>query len=460
MDSAVPCLLRQIKSGLDSFFEENGAASKRTILNDYRPAYWFTADNTVADVSIPSSTQAISLGDNSRNKIVATATSNGSAKARIAHNVSYSGVAPIIIGDNQHFTLPSAIQISWAFAVIKDTNAGNNGKGMILSKSDSSQYWGMHQTGYPFPFSSGVGAADSIIGLKRTVTHGHLGLYSLKNRYRHYTILNTPGKIFSLGLDGYETLVGGANAEFTPDVMFGFASTGFDPNVHFLEIIAGDTRLSEYELLGIELYLANKYSLTLNPGKRWIQTGDSINTTQGGVTPYLKQLFGLYTSIDGVIGATHDWNAYIMAVGGWNTENAIGIDTTFSLAKQNCEKNVFGLHIGSNNIANGDSVSNTTAQLEIMANRARNSGYDEIVCFPMFDRGVSVQSNKNALNTALLNMKNAKVFDRFLDPALIPDLCDDGASTSLVNFQDGVHPTDAGHLIMANAINTAFSDLW
>lgn len=459
MDSAVPCLLRQINSSLSSYFEENGAASKRAILDRYNPSFWWSAENAVGYTSIPQSTTLVNLGDNSRNKVLATATSNGFNTARVSNSISYNGVAPIIIGDNQHFTFPQT-QLSWAFVVLKDNAAVNNYKGILLSKSDSSQYWGMHQTGNTLPYSAGVGAASTVVGFKKTISHTGLALHSLKNRYVNYAINAYPGKIVSIGVNGYESVSMGRNEEFTPDVAFGFSGTTFDPNIDFLEIIAGDTRLSEEELLGIELYLARKYSINLDPGNRWVQLGDSINTTQGWATPYMHQVFGTYGALSPMIDLHHDWNCYIMAVGGYNTTNHVVNNASFALAKNNCKNNMFGIHIGTNNIANGDSVANTASQVEIIAKRARSSGYSQITCFPMFDRGAILQSNKNLLNATFSQMKDDGVFDYFLSPLLIPDLCGDGASASLINFQDGTHPTTAGHTIAATAIVAEFSDIW
>lgn len=428
------------------------------IVRNAKPAYWF--NETGYEGSTGLAMLAGKWHDLSGNGVNATATSDGVNYGAIdATNIAV-GTDGIVrrgwsIGVNQHFTLPSSPAIDWAYIVARPT-ATADAQGMFMANG-STQYWGAKQTSYPNPWATGGGQpgfAVNPVGGLRTTTHGAIRLYSWRNQLAPYVTGTSPSRVFAMGVDGYERMAKGHPASFTPGTLFGWSGSSlYDFIGTAYEVIAGSTPLTEAQRADIETLLAAKWGITLNCGSRFILIGDSIPAGQGA-TGYLDQLFGVYTTSTGLVDTAGDttWNAMNFSVGSWTTQNVQGQTTAFNLAKPTNRRNELCVHCGTNDLVAGATVSDTIGRLASIGAQAKAGGYSGITLMPCLDRTGLSTSTKNAFNASAASLVGAGLFTRFVDPTAIPLLCADGAAANATYFQDGVHPTTAGHLLLAQAV--------
>lgn len=428
-------------------------------IRDLRPSIWY--DDTAFESTNAYATQFTKWHDISGNANFATAVSNGSATATLDVANYATGTDGIrrfgaAIGANQHFTFGSAPTLDWCYIVGRISNANDN-LSMAMSNG-STQYWGLKQVNpYPQPFAPGGTAAgygsDMPRGGRLVASHGVPQIYSWRNTPVPYIQGYTPTRYFGMGVNGYERCARGADYAFVPTMMFGYNSTNFDYVGTGFEVIGGNSNINEVDRARIERYLAAKYGITLAAGKRLTLIGDSIGFGYSA-TGWFDQLLGVMNGASGLLDAGGDttWNGMNFSVIGHTTQNGLGQNLAYNLAKSTCDRTVFCAHLGTNDLDGGLSVSDTVERLANIGQRARLSGYSETWLLPCLDRSGLATATKNAFNATAETLVGAGRFTKFLDPASIPALCADGASANAANFPDGIHPSTAGHLILATAI--------
>lgn len=425
--------------------------TKRQI-REYPIAFWYDESGFESDAA--ASSALVKWHDNSKNQVIATATSNGTTKAILAHGspvIGGDGLKRfgITIGDNQHLTLASGVKVEWAFVVATATGSNGN-KGLLLAEG-SSKWWGCRQ---PEPGDQpwvGGMAEGTTYGGRRDIVHGSRAIYGMRYQSEQYLPGISPGHLVALGVNGYDHMSIGNNVTFSCDTLLGYPTTTYDFNGVVYEVIAGASPITEDQYATIERYLAAKWSVTLNPGKRFVLLGDSIGAADG-VTGWLTALFGKMNLSAGLVDTDGDtsWNVLNLSYNGNSTVNGSGLNAAYRCAKPTCTRNVLCVHLGTNDLYSGFSLDETIDRLKRIGVTARTSGYDDVWLLPMLSR-VGLDTEKNAFNAAAAELEGGE-FTKFLDPATIPALCADGAYSSGTNFQDQVHPTTAGHAILAAAV--------
>ncbi len=436
----------------------NVASMEAEILRTCNPAFWFNEKAYECDPA-PAGT-LVKWHDRSPNQNIATAISNGTSRAAMAHASPVTGAdgmkrLGVTIGDNQHLTLATAAKVEWAFAVAVATGA-NGQKGMILAEN-SAKWWGCRQ---PDPGNQpwlGGMAEGTTIGGRRALAHGARAIYGFRYQSEQYLPGISPGHLVCLGMNGYDHWNIGNNVTFTADTLFGYPTATYDFNGTAYEIIAGSSPLTEDRYAYIERYLAAKWSVALDPGKRFVLLGDSIGRADAA-TGWLKQLFGTMNLTAGLVDAGGDtsWNAFNMSYNGNSTVNGVG-SPAMRFAKPTCARNVLCVHLGTNDLYYGFTAADALDRLDRIGRQARANGYTDVWLIPMLSR-TALDAAKNAYNAAALALVASGSYTAMLSPSAIPALCDDGAYANATNFPDGTHPSTAGHAILAAAIKANLVD--
>ena len=186
----------------------------------------------------------------------------------------------------------------------------------------------------------------------------------------------------------------------------------------------------------------NKYLLKLKPDLVFL--GDSI--TSGWDRDIMKERFGKYKAMQ--IGIGGDWIQNVL----WRVQNS-----TLDKVKPK----LIVLMIGTNNLSHGygaDAIA--TGNSAILDAIKKKTPSSKVLLLGVFPRGKKITEAKNVIlkkvNSKLANMAdNQRVF--FLD--IGDKLIESDGSISRTIFRDGIHPTKAGYIRWADAIQPTVEKL-
>jgi lysophospholipase L1-like esterase len=231
---------------------------------------------------------------------------------------------------------------------------------------------------------------------------------------------------------------------------------GFFWSGHMHEVLAFNSRLSDTDWTALANYLRDKWALK----DRWriVLDGDSITAGTGASAPANAWASLLAASL-----GTDGYHVGNFGISGQTVGNATagGGPAIYMRLNAATEEYTAGLRTSGNNVLvawggtndlyYGRTAAQAFADFEAYCQGARTAGY-KVLAVGMIDRnptGSWTGAKRTDLNNLCVNAVG--MYDAYLDPSDVDARFDDYTSAL---FADGVHPSDAGHAILASAIET------
>lgn len=199
-------------------------------------------------------------------------------------------------------------------------------------------------------------------------------------------------------------------------------------------------------------YAALKTRVSHTPASRiYIAEGDSITTTQAYCYPwkYLpNRVAGTFVSIAAISGST----LASMTARGSLVDAAIP-------PNRGSRKYILSVLIGANDIASyfGNSAAYITA-LASYCDARRAAGFLVAVCTILPSTQSNFNVTRNLVNTAIRTWVGTHC-DAVIDFAADATMGGDSAASNTTYYSDGIHPTDAGHVILETVARTVLNAL-
>lgn len=212
------------------------------------------------------------------------------------------------------------------------------------------------------------------------------------------------------------------------------ASTTFPADADIAEIVIYNSAVSDRELKLVETGLARKYNLAR---KAITIIGDSIASA--------------------IATASDSWPAKLtrsLGITNWRTANYAYSGEQALTATQVARAipdiktgDVLFYALGSNDVAAGTVAATLEAQIQSDCQRLQAAGANVIVCTILPRTTGGFDAARNTINTWI--RANYLTFSSGLcDFALEPTMGPDGAASNATYYADGIHPTDAGWVLM------------
>lgn len=109
---------------------------------------------------------------------------------------------------------------------------------------------------------------------------------------------------------------------------------------------------------------------------------------------------------------------------------------------------IHSVFIGANDLTTSSDVAGFTASLAAYCDARRAAGWKVAVCTLLPNHNANFNSRRNTFNATVTGSWLGVHCDAIVDFAADPTMGPDGAENNLTYYLDGVHPTDAGHVIL------------
>jgi len=232
--------------------------------------------------------------------------------------------------------------------------------------------------------------------------------------------------------------------------------SGYFWSGHMHEVLAFNSRLADTDWTACANYLRDKWAL--KDRRRIVLDGDSITAGSGASAPANAWAALLAASL-----GTNDYHVGNFGISGQTVGNATAgggpaiymrlnaATEEFTAGFRTSGNNVLVAWGGTNDLVFGRTAAQAFGDFQAYCQDARTAGY-KVLAIGMLDRNPGTWTRaKRAEFNGLCVTNQSGMCDAYFDPANVDARFDD--YTSAV-FSDGVHPSDAGHAILASAIET------
>jgi hypothetical protein len=234
---------------------------------------------------------------------------------------------------------------------------------------------------------------------------------------------------------------------------------GSNPNASALQVagvLIYNRAISDAEMKRIYAYLAKQFNLsaTRTPTANIIHDGDSISNGQGAyATPYF-----LKSALDAGYSAK---DLSVVAIGGQILSQIITsaptqVDPLYN-SNLAAKKNVVVMNCLANTV--GSTADATVeSQIQSYCQARQSAGFKVIVCtsLPRGDKSAAYETSRGVINT-WIRANYGTFADALADLASEATMGNTGTVSNNTYFQDTVHPTNAGHALLAPYVTTALT---